>query len=169
MSYIGAVTPRGKGVNIRAQEDGLLYVAESGAFPRFADTVTITCNADADGITSESAPVAAEVYTLTPPAGCVGMDAVWEEDSEGVPYARGALIVVGAADITEALDQLTIPDNTPGSTYATGNSKMTFIGRTNPVRRYSWAADDVSRVDVGFLLATGTGATANRIHFTFRY
>lgn len=146
-----------------------------GDIRRHQEMMTLTCNhVTTDVITTETAPVAAEIYTMTCPANCVGVDIMLEHSAVNnvvadIPFARGALVVFGAIDIDDAVLQLAIPDNAVGSTTIVGGTRTAYLGLDDSLST-EWAMGAVLRVDVGFLApdTSGTATIDVRLHATFR-
>lgn len=149
--------------------NGSTHTVEYLLFPRSSELYVMNCNADADGITDETAMVAGELYTLTPPSNCVGMTITLDYDhsQSTVPYARGIVFTIDASSDADATTKMSFADNGPGD-YASGaaSTQKLLLGES---AGSVWEKGDVSRVDLGFLLGGGTGASAVKANVNFLY
>ena len=148
---------------------GLFGTLATAEVPREADTYPLAIDAAIDGITDETAVAVAELYKLTPPNNCVGAFIKLEYDSKnGVPHARGILVVPGAADDASAASAMSM-DNTalgPG-TYTSGRKDLFGLNLDDELE-VSWAKGTVATFYAAWLLTTGTGANPVRALVIFK-
>jgi len=153
-------------VNLGGVSDGVsLGINNPSGIPF---TKTFTVNSAADLFTDPTAPVAAELFTVTIPAGkqrCKvrfhTQDAAYVQSATSdIPWASCAVATINAADATNALVRLTLADNGASATPYTTDDLHRIVSPLSPI--ISWdtqdADVDITRVDIGAIPSTDTGA-----------
>lgn len=141
--------------------NGAASVRSTGS-PGTLETITFTCNAATDCITSAAGPVTTELCLASGFA--TGKKRArftfHAQNGTGVPHAAGALITLNAGDETTAIARLTQADNTPQAAYRTAFMEARRVSQLNPIAEFNLEGTDatVDDIAVGFVLPTGTGA-----------
>jgi len=148
----------------RAQTEGSMHVRTSGDAGTL-ESITFTCNAATDCITSAAAPVTTELCLASgftagkKRARFTFHNLAYDGTASDAPFSSGALVTVNAGDETTAIARLTQPDNGPQAAYRTAFLEARRISSNSPIAEYNLdgTASTVDDIAVGFVLPIVTG------------
>lgn len=151
--------------------DGLaagLVKAELDGKSGTVQSIWLTCNSTDDVATDPSAPVAAELFTITGmDSGKTNVSMTFLTEDGAVPYSAGAIGTVNQADDAAAIDALTVADNGVGD-YSSFKGALLSVNQSLAYDFIGVESDtEINRFDVVFLPVDGTGAGTVRVRVDF--
>lgn len=131
-------------------------------------TKTLTIDGTGDIFTDPTAPLDAEMFKITIPAGKKRLRVRWHQElpaaTSAIPYASAAVATINAPDDATALSRLTVVNNGVGSV-STSDDRHRMLSAAEPILQWDTQKTDIdiTKLHLGGLPNVGTGAIPIRI------